>query len=139
VEDINELCITAKDENLENGSNIWFQKCEKGNAFQLWHISGDPYYNWVGQWHIKAKDNKCVQGQPKYRYGSRLRMYDCDETVEGQIFEADGDSVVHKKSGFVASHMRELSIKGARIGNYLVLVKHSWSNDFVEEDDYIFP
>jgi len=141
VEEMSLLCITAEDENLENGSNIWFQKCEKGNAFQLWHISeelSNHNWDWSGLWHVKANADKCVQGQPKHRYGSRLRMYDCDETVEGQLFSQSGGTISHKQSGLEASTRREMAKGGAKVGNYLVLVNVAWSTDAYNDDDYLF-
>ena len=137
IDELSGLCITAKDAKLEEGSNIWFQECEKSNPLQLWRMSGDVRDDYfLGQLHIKANDDKCIQAQPKHRYGSRLRMYDCDERKKGQIFEYQ-DVFLHKASGLIVSTRRE--IRGPRIGNYLVLANDAWSTDEYDEenDDFL--
>lgn len=134
VEEMSLLCITVKDKKVRNGSNVWFRKCKKGNPRQLWRFSSE-YED--GTWHTKANDKKCVQAQPKHRYGSRLRMFDCDANVPGQIFSQSGGTIDHVSSGLMAYTRREMKKGGAKNGDYLVLVRDGWSIDSIDDYYYI--
>ena len=82
-DDYGGLCLEVKTEDGKKnliGSNIWFQKCEKGKPAQLWRFDDEL----KGKIHTALDDKKCLQAKRNYKRGSRVRIYNCSDRRKTQ-------------------------------------------------------